>query len=179
MMVAPLSFFCLVGLALATFSSYAQDSTVRLRGSMLLALNAPVPEAPSAVSDGAPVGYVKTVTGKAFVVVDGKARAANVGSGVVKGAVLKTAADSSMGVTFKDGTMMSFGPETELKVDEYLYAPAEGKLQFGSRLVRGTMNYVSGVIAKLKPDAVTVNTPTGMIGVRGTHFVVKVVPETP
>jgi hypothetical protein len=75
--------------------------------------------------------------------------------------------------------MMSFGPETELRVDEYLYSPVDGQLKFGSRLVRGTMNYISGVIAKLKPDAVTVNTPTGMIGVRGTHFVAKVFPETP
>ena len=36
------------------------------------------------------------------------------------------------------------------------------------------MNYVSGVIAKLQPDAVSVKTPTGTIGVRGTQFVVKV-----
>ena len=31
-----------------------------------------------------------------------------------------------MGVTFKDNTLMSFGPDTEMTVDEYLYAPAEG-----------------------------------------------------
>jgi hypothetical protein len=36
------------------------------------------------------------------------------------------------------------------------------------------MNYVSGVIAKLQPDAVSVTTPTGTIGVRGTNFVVRV-----
>jgi hypothetical protein len=177
MTAAQLSFLC--ALALAALPGFAQDGVVRLRGSQLLAMNAAVPDAPAPVAEGASVGSVKTVTGKAFVVVDGKARAANVGTGVPKGAVLKTAADSSLGITFKDGTMMSFGPETELRVDEYLYAPAEGKLQFGSRLVRGTMNYVSGVIAKLKPDAVTVNTPTGMIGVRGTHFVAKVLPEAP
>jgi hypothetical protein len=33
---------------------------------------------------------------------------------------------------------------------------------------------VSGVIAKLKPEAVTVKTPTGIIGVRGTQFVALV-----
>ena len=31
-----------------------------------------------------------------------------------------------------------------------------------------------GVIAKLKPDAVSVDTPSGTIGIRGTQFVVKV-----
>ena len=39
------------------------------------------------------------------------------------------------------------------------------------------MNYVSGVIAKLQPDAVTLNTPTGTIGVRGTQFLVHVEEE--
>ena len=39
---------------------------------------------------------------------------------------------------------------------------------------KGSMNYISGVIAKLKPEAVSVKTPTGIIGIRGTQFVVKV-----
>lgn len=178
MTTAQLSIVC--ALVWITLPGYAQDAVVRLRGSEQLGLLAKPPESMAAAStESAPVGYVKTVTGKAFVAIDGKAKPANVGSAVIKGAVLKTAADSSMGVTFKDGTMMSFGPETELRVDEYLYSPADGQLKFGSRLVRGTMNYISGIIAKLKPDAVTVNTPTGMIGVRGTHFVAKVVPEAP
>jgi len=69
---------------------------------------------------------------------------------------------------------MSFGPNTELTVSEYLYAPGQGKLRLGSKLTKGSLNYVSGVIAKLKPDAVTLETPTGTIGVRGTQFLVKV-----
>jgi hypothetical protein len=47
-------------------------------------------------------------------------------------------------------------------------------LKLSTRLSRGSLNYVSGVIAKLKPTAVTVKTPTGIIGVRGTQFVAKV-----
>jgi len=70
--------------------------------------------------------------------------------------------------------VMAFGPDTELTVDQYLYAPAQGQLQLGASLLKGSLNYVSGVIAKLKPEAVTVKTPTGIIGVRGTQFVAKV-----
>jgi hypothetical protein len=69
---------------------------------------------------------------------------------------------------------MSFGPNTELTVEEYLYAPGEGKLRFGSRLSKGSLEVVSGVIAKLKPEAVEMQTPTGTIGVRGTRFLVKI-----
>lgn len=121
-----------------------------------------------------PIGYVKKVSGEASVTTAGKAVKAEVGTPVHQGSVLRTSAKSSLGVTFKDETIMSFGPDTELTVDEYLYAPAQGKLKLGSKLTKGSLNYVSGVIAKLQPDAVTVGTPTGTIGVRGTAFVVKV-----
>ena len=124
-----------------------------------------------------PVGYVKTVTGEAFVVTASQSVKAQPGTAVLLGSLLKTSKASSMGVTFKDNTLMSFGPDTEMTVDEYLYAPAEGDLKLSTRLTRGTLNYVSGVIAKLKPTAVTVKTPTGIIGVRGTQFVAKVEQE--
>ena len=136
-----------------------------LAGAPLLALAQTTPE---------PVGYVKTVTGEAFVVTASQSVKAQPGTAVLLGSLLKTSKASSMGVTFKDNTLMSFGPDTEMAVDEYLYAPAEGDLKLSTRLTRGTLNYVSGVIAKLKPTAVTVKTPTGIIGVRGTQFVAKV-----
>ncbi|MFZ2218834.1 MAG: FecR domain-containing protein [Rhodoferax sp.] len=136
-----------------------------LASAPLLALAQTTPE---------PVGYVKTVTGEAFVVTASQSVKAQPGTAVLLGSLLKTSKASSMGVTFKDNTLMSFGPDTEMSVDEYLYAPAEGDLKLSTRLTRGTLNYVSGVIAKLKPTAVTVKTPTGIIGVRGTQFVAKV-----
>lgn len=126
------------------------------------------------LAEGLPIGYVKNVTGEASVTNEGKATKAEVGSAVLMGSVLRTGPKSSMGVTFKDETIMSFGPNTELTVDEYLYSPAQGKLKFDSRLAKGSLNYVSGVIAKLQPEAVTIGTPSGIIGVRGTQFVVTV-----
>lgn len=121
-----------------------------------------------------PIGYVKNTEGEAFVTHLGHAQKAETGLPVHIGSVLRTGRQGSMGVTFKDSTVMSFGPDTELTVDEYLYAPAQGKLKLDSRLSRGTMNYVSGVISRLRPEAVTIKTPAGTIGTRGTQFVVKV-----
>jgi len=128
-------------------------------------------------SEGTPVGYVKNVKGSATVTTNGLAIEAQPGTPLHQGSVLKTGAQSSMGVTFKDNTLMSFGPDTLLTVEEYLYEPAEGKLKLGARMGKGTLNYVSGVIAKLQPEAVTVKTPAGMIGVRGTQFLLKVEEE--
>lgn len=131
----------------------------------------------SAQAEEAPIGYVKTVNGDATITTRGAAVPGKVGAPVFLGAQLKTGDKSSLGVTFKDETVLSFGPNTELTVDEYLYAPTQGKLKLGSSLARGSMNYVSGVIAKLQPEAVSVATPAGTIGVRGTQFVVRVEEE--
>jgi hypothetical protein len=133
----------------------------------------------SAQADDAAIGYVKTLTGEATVTTGNNKVVAQLGTPLYVGSQLKTGKKSSMGVTFKDDTVMSFGSDTDLTVDEYLYAPSQGKLKLGSKLAKGSLNYVSGVIAKLQPDAVTLKTPTGTIGVRGTQFVVKVEDSTP
>ncbi len=125
-------------------------------------------------SSASAIGYVKTVTGEAWVSSAGQRTKAVPGTPIVLGSQLKTQPGASMGIAFKDNTLMSFGPDTELTVDEFLYAPAQGQLRLDTRLVKGSLNYVSGVIAKLKPDAVSVKTPSGIIGVRGTQFVAKV-----
>jgi len=119
------------------------------------------------------IGYIKTVNGSAELISEGNVSKAEVGSAVRLGNVLQTGDDGSLGVTFKDDTVMSVGPNTSLKVDEYLYAPAQGQLKLVANLMKGTLHYISGVIAKLKPEAIAVKTPSATIGVRGTRFVVK------
>ncbi|HQC81461.1 MAG TPA: FecR domain-containing protein [Accumulibacter sp.] len=131
----------------------------------------------SAAAQEAAIGYVKTVSGEATVATSAtldKAVAARVGAPVYLGNVLRTGAKGTLGVTFKDETVMSFGPNTEITVDEYLYDPAVNKLRMNAKLTKGSMNYLSGVIAKLRPEGVSIVMPSATIGVRGTHFVVRV-----
>ena len=125
-------------------------------------------------SEETAIGYVKTAVGDTSIVNGGVTVRAEAGTPILLGSTLKTGAKSSMGVTFKDETVMSFGPDTEITVDEYLYVPAQGKLGLVARLAKGSLNYISGVIAKLRPEAVSVVTPSGTIGIRGTHFAAKV-----
>jgi hypothetical protein len=120
------------------------------------------------------IGFVKTVSGDATVTDGGKAVKAVAGTPIRLRSVLKTGAKGAMGVTFKDNSIMSFGPDTEVTVDEYLYSPTKGDLKFGASMSKGALNVVSGAIAKLKPEAVSLKTPTGTIGVRGTNFAVKI-----
>lgn len=132
--------------------------------------------APAALADeaAAPIGHVKTVMGEAWVGAPDAAVRAEVGTPVHVGATMKTGPGASLGVTLKDETVIAIGPDSEVSVDEYLFDPGAGDLKLGASMVRGTLNFISGWIAKLRPDAETVRTPTGIIGVRGTHFLVKI-----
>ncbi len=121
-----------------------------------------------------PIGYVKNLTGEASVTTNGDIISAKVGTPIYQNSVLNTRAQSSVGITLTDATIISLGPETEFAIDEFVYAPAKNKLKLSCRLTKGSLNYISGIIAKLQPDAVTVTTPSGIIGVRGTKFAVKV-----
>lgn len=125
-------------------------------------------------ADDGIIGYVKTVSGNATVTNAGNILQAEPGTPIRINNVIKTGTDGAMGVSFKDNTIMSFGPGTEITVDGYLYSPSKDDLKLSAKIAKGTMEYISGVIAKLKPQAVSIKTPTGTIGMRGTHFLVKV-----
>jgi hypothetical protein len=131
----------------------------------------------AALADETVIGYIKTVQGDAMVVATGHSVKAVPGTPVKATDVLKTGKASSLGITLSDNTLLSIGPDTEFVVDEYLFNPSQDELKLGASLGKGSLNYVSGMIAKLKPSAVSVRTPTGTIGVRGTHFVALVVPD--
>ncbi|MFC7410180.1 FecR family protein [Hydrogenophaga atypica] len=122
------------------------------------------------------IGFVKTAKGESFVDSGGQAVRAAEGTPLKVGDVVRTGADGAVGLTLKDNTVMSFGPSTRFTLEEYLFAPAKGDLKLGGRLTSGSLHYVSGLIAKARPEAVAVKTPTGTIGVRGTRFVVVVAP---
>ncbi|MBN9428942.1 MAG: FecR domain-containing protein [Burkholderiales bacterium] len=120
-----------------------------------------------------PIGAVKTVTGEAWIKSGDSEVRAQAGMPVVAGATVRTGADGALGLTLKDNTVMSLGPRTELTIDEFVFDPGHDKLSLVLRMTRGTLNFISGLIAKLRPEAQVVRTPTGTIGVRGTHFLVK------
>lgn len=120
-----------------------------------------------------PVGRIKTLTGQATVTTASQTSPVSVGLPVYQGSVIATGKASSLGVTFRDGTVLALGAETHLTVEDYLYNPNQNQYAFGAQLAKGTLNYISGAIAKHRPQAVQVKTPTAVIGVRGTQFVVR------
>jgi hypothetical protein len=138
---------------------------------MLLAVLLFYPQAASAAN---PIGTVKTSSGDAKIVRAGSPAKATVGQPVHQNDVVLTGSNGSIGVTFTDNTMFSVGPDTEIVVDKYVFDPNANSASFTASMARGTLQFISGEIAKLSPDAVKVNIPTGSIAVRGTRFLVEV-----
>ena len=61
-----------------------------------------------------------------------------------------------------------------MRVDRYVYSPGEGGLGMVLKFIRGVSVYVSGRMAKLAPDAIRLEAPTAIVGVRGTTVAIKV-----
>ena len=120
------------------------------------------------------VGRLKTVSGTAFIVRQGTDHAASPGQPVFQSDTLKTGADGRLAVTLKDETRLSLGPNSVVRVEKFVYAPGESRLGFTLSIARGLLAYVSGRIAKLSPDSVRLETPSAIIGVRGTRLVIQV-----
>jgi len=124
-----------------------------------------------------PAGHVKIASGSVSIVRGGTVLPARVGQPVHEADRIRTGTDGRIGITLNDDTRVSLGPGSEVSLDRFAYAPSEGRLAFVLKVVRGVAAYVSGRIAKLSPDAVHLETPAAIVGVRGTTLAVRVVPE--
>ena len=118
-------------------------------------------------------GSVKNVTGTAVIRRGTQTIPAKEGFHLQVHDTLQTSADGRLGAILQDGTRIGLGPNTEVSIDTFLYEPASGKLGLLLKLARGVMAYFSGHIARLSPGSVTVETPVGVIGLRGTRLAVS------
>lgn len=145
-----------------------------LRSAAGLAIVMVVTAAPVSAQEPAPAGHIKTVSGTAVIVRAHGTTPAKPGDAVYATDTLRTAADGAVGVTLRDDTRVSLGPNSELKVDRYVYSPGEGGLGMVLKFVRGVAVYVSGRMAKLAPDSIRLETPSAIVGVRGTTVAIRV-----
>lgn len=120
------------------------------------------------------VGNVKTFTGNVSMIRDNVSFQPKIGEKIYPADIFRTGSDGSLGVVFKDDTLLSLGPNSEAVVNEFLYSPAESKLALVLKVLKGTAVYVSGIIGKLAPETVRIETPVANIATRGTKFAIRV-----
>lgn len=144
-----------------------------MRKSVLLALSLFVALFPASYA-AEPIGQVKTVTGAAYLQRGGERLAARMGAMVYGADVVVTGADGALGITFVDNSRFSVGPDTELALEQFRFDSTTHQGSFHSRVEHGTLTVVSGKLVKQRPGSMTVRTPSAILGVRGTTFLVRV-----
>jgi len=78
-------------------------------------------------------GRVKLASGSASIVRASGTVPAKVGDVVYESDVLRTGADGKVGITLKDDTRVSLGPSSEVRLDKFVYSPAQGNLALARR----------------------------------------------
>ena len=127
--------------------------------------------APAMASD---VGLIKVSKGDVRIERAGAKVPATVGAAVQPSDVIVTGADGLAGITFTDNSLVSLGPNSVFSIDKYRFDSTTHQGEFESSLSKGRLAAISGKMVKQSPEAMKVRTPSAIMGVRGTEFVVHV-----
>ncbi len=120
------------------------------------------------------IGYVRTTSGETFLVRDAVRMAAHIGDVVQRADIVETGKTGTIGITFVDNTVFSAGPNSSITLEEYVFNSSSFEGNLLARMDKGTLSVVSGDIARTSPEAMKIKTPTAILGVRGTTFLIKV-----
>ena len=121
----------------------------------------------------AEIGQIKVAKGQVTLERKGQSMPTRVGMRLETADVLKTGADGAVGITMADNSLLSAGPNSILSLERFDYDPTTNQGRFDTQLQKGSLSVISGRMAKQSPDAMTVRTPSAILGVRGTEFVVS------
>ncbi|WP_108512242.1 VCBS domain-containing protein [Bradyrhizobium algeriense] len=131
----------------------------------------------SASAAPALIGHVTKLTGSATAIRNGVSIILNQGDTVHKGDVVQSGSDSTLGITFIDGTVFGLASNAKMVLNEMIYDPNGSDNKSLLSLVQGTISFVAGATAK-KGD-MKVDTPVATMGIRGTAVLVEIDFEVP
>jgi hypothetical protein len=128
----------------------------------------------SALSHAAEAGFIKTIKGQVHIERGKVLGDAKLGDVVHGGDRIQVRGDGSVGISLHDETLISLGPNSTLVIDDFAFnrTTREGKVE--TSILRGTLRFVTGLIGRVSPQAIKVNTPVSTLGIRGTDFIVEV-----
>lgn len=119
-------------------------------------------------------GKVKNVTGDVSIIRGNETIVAKPGVKVLTVDQIRTGKDSSVGITLKDNTILSAGPNSLMSIDEFEFDTTTYQGKLDASVKKGTLGVISGKLAKNSPESVKFRTPSTTLGVRGTEFIIDV-----
>jgi VCBS repeat-containing protein len=134
-------------------------------------------QADGSTAEAKVIGHVTKLLGTATAIRNGVAIILNQGDNVNKGDVVQSGSDSTLGITFIDGTVFGLGSNAKMVLNEMIYDPNGSNNSSLLSLVQGTISFVAGATAK--HGDMKVDTPVATMGIRGTAVLVEIDFEVP
>lgn len=121
-------------------------------------------------------GVFKTMEGDVALLRDGRSQPAVPGGALREGDRIVTGRNSAAAVVLNDGTVVSVGPNSSVDMTHYIFDPTTQNGSLLLNLLQGTVRMVTGIMGKTNPELIKLTTPTTVVGVRGTDFIVEAQP---
>ncbi len=155
-------------------AAIASPDGAHLTGDIVNALTGHVQIAQAAPGAAAAqvIGHVTKLVGSATAIRNGVSVILNNGDNVEKGDVVSTGADSTLGITFIDGTVFGLSSNARMVLNEMVYDPNGSSNSSLLSLVAGTITFVAGETAK--HGDMKVDTPVATMGIRGTAVLTQI-----
>jgi hypothetical protein len=118
------------------------------------------------------IGHVSKLVGSATAIRNGVSIILNNGDDVQKGDVVQSGSNSTLGITFIDGTVFGLSSNAKMVLNEMVYDPNGSSNSSLISLVAGTISFVAGETAK--HGDMKVDTPVATMGIRGTAVLVEI-----
>ncbi|TMJ51702.1 MAG: hypothetical protein E6G85_13925 [Alphaproteobacteria bacterium] len=152
----------------------ASPDGAHLTGDLVNALTGHVQysQAGGATAAGQVIGHVTKLAGTATAVRNGVSIILHQGDNVEKGDVVQSGSDSTLGVTFIDGTVFGLSSNARMVLNEMVYDPNGSSNSSLISLVAGTISFVAGETAK--HGDMKIDTPVATMGIRGTAVLVEI-----
>lgn len=125
---------------------------------------------------GERIGTLNKVDGPVYLERAGTSVLAESGAGLEASDRLRTTATGAVSATLRDGTVVVLGPGSVIELTRFLFDSTTEDGDFSALLIKGSLRLISGLIARVNPTHYKVHTPTTVISVRGTDFIVEVAP---
>ena len=121
----------------------------------------------------ADIGSISELKGDAQIKRSGESLTAELKLGVESYDDVRTA-NSRVGLTFIDDSVVRLTEHSKLILDEVIFDPDPSKSKIGLTFASGTARFITGKIGGINKENIKINTPTSQIGIRGTDFTVTV-----
>lgn len=129
------------------------------------------------VNDASAAGRIAEVSGDAHIIrADGTRIQATVGTPIYQGDVVETTKTGAVNIEFSDNTTFAISESARMSVDKFVYDTTHQSGSSFFSMLQGVFVYTSGLIGKADPGNVSIDTPVGSIGIRGTVVAGQIFP---